>query len=267
MASARETFNLTKWYADVVSADGDVFMGYSAQLRWPPVSVSYESALECDGFSVPNSRTSFRRGRPPVVDAASGILQWNSARLKFSGTWIPLCEPVIDNLLSTDDGEIIWSCHIPSATVSLRTEEGHTMTGLGYAEHLSMSLPPWRLPIQELRWGRFLAGEEAIVWIDWDGSVPKRIGFRNGKPVRFDSLDDRELRLEDGARLILDQRRTLRAGELGSNVLRSLPGIERFAATKMLAAHETKWLSEGVFSRHGANDCRGWAIHEAVRWP
>jgi hypothetical protein len=209
MASGRETFSLSKWYADVVSVDGHVFIGYSAQLQWPPISVSYESALHCRGVGMSKVRSSFRKTRPPVLNDVSGILQWNSAQLKFSGTWTRRSDPIVLDLLSTGGGEIVWSCHLPSAAVALCTEEGDTMTGLGYVEHLSMSLPPWRLPIRELRWGRFLTGEVAIVWIDWIGSVPKRIAFCNGRAIRLECLDDQELRFEDGARLILERRCTL----------------------------------------------------------
>jgi hypothetical protein len=262
----RRAFSLSKWYGDVVSAEGNVLIAYSAELRWPPLSVSYESTLQRTGAGACKFRSSIRRHDAPILDD-SGVARWDSAHLEFSGAWIPRCSAIEARLLADDEGEIVWSCHLPAAIASIRMKNGTELTGTGYLEHLSMSIPPWRLPIRELRWGRFISPDVALVWIDWTGGLVKRIGLRNGQPVALTMVTDHELRSEDGTRLILDRSWILRTGELGSTALRSVPGLGRFAPARVLALDETKWRSWGELSRDGVNVSSGWAIHEVVKWP
>jgi hypothetical protein len=54
---------------------------------------------------------------------------------------------------------------------------------LNYAEKLEMSVKPWKLPLAELRWGRFLSETDTIVWIDWQGEMPVNWVFYQGNPV------------------------------------------------------------------------------------
>jgi hypothetical protein len=156
---------------------------------------------------------------------------------------------------------------MPRGEAKVTTPAGSRLAGLGYAEHLSMSVPPWRIPISELRWGRFLSEGEALVWIDWRGECPRTIVYRNSIRVPVLSVDDQQIALADGVRVHLDQDCVLRSGALGATVLRSIPAIDRLAPARILATQECKWRSRAVLSSPGRPDQRGWVIHEVVRWP
>ena len=58
--------------------------------------------------------------------------------------------PIHRRLFESADGIVDWTCEMPRA----RTRIGE-VCGDGYAEVLHMTVPPWKLPIDELRWGRF----------------------------------------------------------------------------------------------------------------
>ena len=82
--------------------------------------------------------------------------------------------------------------------------DGVVLRGLGYAEHLSMTIPPWRLPIDTLRWGRFLSPERSVVWIDWQKEGDGRTWiFVDGTEVRGEASRKKRFSLkgeESGSR-------------------------------------------------------------------
>ena len=83
-----------------------------------------------------------------------------------------------------------WHCVLPRGPVS-----AGAFNGLGYAEHLRLTIPPWRLPIRTLRWGRFLSPRNSLVWIDWQGGFTSRTLFLNGRPAVAVALDDEAIAL------------------------------------------------------------------------
>lgn len=257
-------FQLSKWYADVVSTDGSVFIGYHGSLNWKGFTLDYQSTLQRQAGGEPLERRSIRAAKVPYCDL-DGKLCWESAALQFSGIWTPASAPVSATLLSNEDGELVWECRLPSATVCIRAAS-RQYVGQGYAEHLRMTIPPWKLPIRELRWGRFLAGRESLVWIDWRGPAPKQIAYRNSRWVALEKIESNQVHLESGVRLHLEPGVELRRGRLGSTALRSVPGLSRFAGTRVLAIDEQKWVSRATLTARGES-WTGWAIHELVRWP
>ena len=62
----------------------------------------------------------------------------------------------------------------PAAEVSVSLRGFAPLRGTGYAERILITIPPWRLPIRELRWGRWIgeAASRSVVWIDWRGESP-----------------------------------------------------------------------------------------------
>jgi hypothetical protein len=139
--------------------------------------------------------------------------------------------------------------------------------GLGYAEHLTMTVPPWKLPIQTLRWGRFTSASDWIVWIDWQGEFSRRIVYRNGKNAAPSVLEDDRIEFDDGYRLRMDRSLTIREGALGTTALSAVPGIRKTFPARLLEIDECKWRSRGRLEKPGSPAVEGWAIHEIVTWP
>ena len=84
---------LSKWYLDVVSSRGDVFIGYSASLQGTAVSIAHQSALVHrvdDGTTI---RTSLCHHAPPVLQSHG--LEWRPRAIGTSGTWRRISAPVL----------------------------------------------------------------------------------------------------------------------------------------------------------------------------
>jgi hypothetical protein len=129
-----------------------------------------------------------------------------------------------------------------------------------------MTVPPWRLPIDTLRWGRFLSPGRSVVWIDWrNGSGGKTWVFLDGMEVQGGMSE--EAVFFEGGRVDLPApgRLVLRSGPL-SHLLRNLPGSLRTSRPgRALSIYETKWRTRGCLELEGAPRVPGWAIHEVVR--
>jgi hypothetical protein len=145
--------------------------------------------------------------------------------------------------------------------------DGTALSGLGYAERLTLDLAPWRLPITELRWGRWIAadGGRSMVWIDWRGSRPLTAVFVDGVRAAASTVADDRIVAEDAV-LVLTGQRTLHRRSLGDVIGAAGPLSRVFPAT-WLEVQDCKWMSTGTLHPAGARPETGWVIHEHVRFP
>src|SRR5205085_214579 len=140
---------MSKWYLDCVTDEGSAFIAYAASLRWRSLSIKYSSVLLHRPGEVLKTETTLQEFSTPEVAGPS--LRWSSARLGVSGTWESAAPPFKRTLLESDDGAIEWSCLRPRARseISFGARSGISfggrLEGLGYAERLTMTIPPWRL--------------------------------------------------------------------------------------------------------------------------
>jgi len=258
-ASPRPAFELSKWYLDAVGEDGEVFIGYRADLRLRRLAVSYASALTA-GARGARTRSTVRPGKEP--DFFEGALAWAEPKLAVAAAWRGAARPISRTLYESPEGAVRWHCLLPSARAEVACD-GVVLRGFGYAERLSMTIPPWRLPIDTLRWGRFLSPEHSAVWIDWEKESDGRTWiFVDGTEVQGKASE--EGILFEGGRVGLPAsgRLVLRDGRL-SHLLRNL---RLPLSPSALAIHETKWRTPGVLECAGAPAVEGWTIHEVVRF-
>jgi hypothetical protein len=252
-------FALDKWYLDVVDDRGRAVVGYASELRWGRVTLRHASALVSLPGGEQRTRTTVRKAALPSLSPAG--VSWEVPALGLSSSHRPLCAPFASTLLCSAEGEVRWSCHAPRADAEL-TLDGERFRGRGYAEHLALRIAPWRLPIAELRWGRALAADRGVVWIDWRGREhSRRLVAVDGEHVEA-TVDDGGVTL-DGVPLVrLGTRRTLRQGAIGATALASLPrAVRSRLPASLLAVDEQKWT--GAASLQGAEAS---AIWEVVRW-
>lgn len=256
-------FLLSKWYLDCISEDGKVFIGYSASLRLKSLKINYSSILRYEHIKGIETKTSI--GGYSVPEDSEALIRWSHRRLGIDGTWNAISPPINKKLFDSDAGSIDWNCMQPLSRVDICLKDLH-ISGLGYAEHLMMSIKPWRLPIEELRWGRFHAGENYLVWIEWRGPKPLTIAFYNGKMFENVSISDRKIKIDGGkTTLEIDESLVLREGPLVSTVFSKIPVIKDVLVGHTPNMHECKWRSRGELSDKGVIS-KGWAIHEVVRW-
>ena len=253
-------FELTKWYIDCVDPDGRVAIAYWASLTWAGLAVTWQS-LAIDGGDVPAlQRSAAGGGAAPVV--AGGTLTWQPDALEC----VIVAEsrqPAIDVPLLADEEApaIEWRCGVPAAAVAIDAKGVAPMRGTGYAERLVLRRPPWRLPIRELRWGRWMTADatRSLVWIDWRGEAPRTWLFVDGKALDGASIEDGLVR-GDGVALALDCRRTLKTRAF-ADVAGSIPGLA--ALVPALRWRDTRWVSGGCLEAADAA-IDGAAIHELV---
>jgi hypothetical protein len=136
--------------------------------------------------------------------------------------------------------------------------------GLGYAECLTLTLPPWQLPMLQLRWGRFVSQNESLAWVDWQGEYSTSFAIHNGRACKTLSVSDSEIAIP-GATLRMEESFPLRAGRLGATVLRGAPALGKLLPRSLRNIEEQKWRSRGILSSKERNSS-GWVIHEVVHW-
>lgn len=260
-------FSLSKWYFDCVAEDGRAFIGYLAELRWKSLSIHhYQSSLLHSNGEETQTRFSLRSALPPSISGSA--LTWKSSPLRIDGTWNALEPPVRATILDSDAGAIEWHCLQPRATASVRIGKSAAVCGLGYAENLRMTIPPWRLPLKELRWGRFLSATDSLVWIDWRGPYSKQVVFHNGVEAQAESITEQQVVLYDRAVMLnFEESFVLREGTLAKTALSKIPNVQKLFPQSLLGIRECKWKSRAVLHRNGIPDTRGWAVHEVVQWP
>jgi hypothetical protein len=253
------SFFLEKWYMDAVDPQGRAFIGYHAGIRFKKLRVTYSGCIRAEHGAV-YQRSSFRE--PSVLFHHDGCLNWSTRSVKAE--WHSTGSPVQEILLKSDDGDINWTCFFPEAAqIGYRKKD--VLHGTGYAEKLVMSIPPWKLPINELRWGRFISATHKLVWIEWRGPHPKCLVVYNGTRITEALIEDDRIAWGNST-LIISEKKELRSGSVLSTVFSPFRWLKRYFPLRLLRTRETKWLSKGTFQNGTAAGESGWAIHEKVEW-
>ena len=256
-------FSLQKWYLDVVTRRGDVVILYAARLRWGALRVGYGSALE-DRVDGTHRDVSTRRVDAPT--RTEGGVGWQNGALEVAGRWCLDVPPFGRTLASTPGGVIRWTCHVPRARASVRVGDV-TYHGLGYIEHLRLTIPPWQLPFDALRWGRHISDRHSLVWIDWRG--PQRqswVWLDGGEQHEAIVTDGGVSGLADGAELCLQGGRDVVKRDVLAAFTGLLPGLARRLAGRLTGLHEHKRIEPSAIVRAGERQDAGWTLREVVTW-
>lgn len=262
-ASCMSDILIKKYYLDCVDADGRAFIGYSAELEWRSINLHFQSYLLSNGASHIETRSSLKRDAFPAVKNDS--IEWNSSPLMLQGTWLARTRGLRQELFSSPQCSIIWNGLQPLSDCFIQLKQNETITGKGYAECLELRLAEWRLPLSELKWGRFLSEDLALVWIDWEGEEERHLVFWNDTVLqRCTIADDHLLMPERNARLALTRHRVLKESSVVPPALANIPGLSCMLPRSLMQSHEAKWLSAGTLTQPDAPDRYGWAIHERV---
>ena len=265
-------FRLDKWYIDGVDADSRTIIGYWASASWGALSVTWQSVVSYVPGHPAERRRSTRRGLPPRLE--HGMLSWQALAGRASLRVVsssPAIQVQLWNAADASDGErdagtVDWCCVAPVGAVSAHVRGLPDFSGIGYAERLTMSVPPWRLPVGQLRWGRWCdaAGEHSLVWIEWAGPPVRRWVHLDGRHVDA-HVADTEIR-GDGFSLTLADPVVLEDRAF-ADVARHIPGLMRVLPTSMRDMREARWRSHGVLQLQGERALPGTCIHERVIIP
>jgi hypothetical protein len=259
IVGSRDRFALTKWYFDVVDAEGRAAIAYRVRLSWRGLALSWQDVSLFEPCGAVRHRSSLiptgsptRRGRH---------LSWRPS-VSSGGVEGDVLHPSTSRMLfQRGRAAVEWRCLSPAARLRIGCSTAPAVTGLGYAECLTMTTAPWRLPIKELRWGRWISsdGSHSLVWIRWSGPRPLALVFLNGALLVEPAISDRRIRAAE-LDLRLTPVRTLRERSLGQ-IVEPIRAVSRLVPKSFLSLQETKWLSTG---RLLGGPETGWAIHERV---
>ena len=170
----RGAFHLGKWYFDCVSPRGDCVIAYRARLRYGAVKLAYASLItRAHDDERSQSRSTLRS--TPLPRTSAGAVSWAAPSIGLAATFRGTLADVERVLYETDQGRVMYACVLSRATADVHVGNRQPITGDGYVEHVSITVAPWSLPIDELRWGRFIGRTSSLMWIDWRGQ--HRRGF------------------------------------------------------------------------------------------
>ncbi len=253
-------FSLRKWYLDIVTPAGDAAVVYAGRVSVGAISAPYFELLVSPASGA-GARVRRVSGRARVTVASQSIAL-DATSFGVRGQWTPQRAPISVRLLDDERGRIEWRCHQPGGRARLQIPDGSILDGLGYAEELEMTVAPWALPFDELRWGRFVGERRSVVWIDWRGGLDRRWVFADGVPVHA-SVVERDRVVWPGGAVDIAAGRVLREGRVGKAVAGPLAVC---LPRRVRRAAETKWVSRGTLQNDRGGSDRGWVIHELVRW-
>jgi hypothetical protein len=258
-----ENFKLDKLYLDCIDDHGNCFIIYRAKLKFYFIQVTYSELIFSDTNGVTIEKKSLKKTREPLI---KDLLLLYDHFLQIKGSWKRAENPL--PLLSFKEGmnnELIWNCHHPKALTEIEYEK-NTYTGFGYAETLSLTIKPWNLPIEELKWGRFLSDNYTITWIDWKGSNPQHKIFCNGIEYNDTIFEADRIIFGDGVFcLIFTEIRVIREGKL-SNIFSKMPWLKIILNRRMLNTTEIKYKAKSTLNLNREIKASGWSLYEIVIW-
>lgn len=245
--------HLEKYYFDIISSHNQVWIGYSARIKLFGISIYYSQSL-LKQHGITKVKSSFKYHELPSIE--SSISSTTSLfSLKSLGDFksIP-----VQRLYENDGGFADWQVIAPSSTFQVQLPQG-LLDGKGYLEKLTLTISPWRLPINTLYWGRFIGSTHHAVWIRWHHSNEKMWLFIDGKETEAHSISEHEISFQQGRIAITNQ----------STLLECQPFRQHLYALKLLmpkkftSLREQKWHAQGELMIGDERD-KGTIIHERV---
>ncbi|WP_128331516.1 hypothetical protein [Apibacter sp. HY039] len=253
---------LVKWYMDFIDDKGMTCIAYAAKLKLMGIPLGYSAFLKGSPKESFTEKYSLKYEFPEENQAE---YFWNSDEFNSKIIWKSgesRTTPV--SLWKSGEGEVIWNNILPRAQAQAKISE-QNYTGLGYVECMSMDLPPWKLPIKILRWGRFVSEQIALVWIHWKlkDSGEKQWLFLDGNLQQNIKIKDSFIEYKAG-RLEIQQGHTIRNGLLKDTAFKRTPMLKMLFPESVLNINEYKRLAPGELKTESGNIHKGWIIDETV---
>ena len=257
-------FKMEKYYLDVITKDGNGAYFHSARAN-------------LQGFDV--------QGRATNLVDTSGLIatygEMRSAAFERTGSTVRIHElprtqgPLTFDSLTVaesitlyeeENGSVTWEAFACDARVTV-TLEGQVLAGSGYAERLTMTIPPWKLPLEQHWWGRTIIDSMSLVWLVWEGPHPLTIGLINGK--RIDEVSVTEDKVVVGAYEIRHHEKTvLSEGSIMTNALGWMGDSREFLPWDTWDLIEHRWINTSTVQGVGSDSIlgKGWTLHERIEW-
>jgi len=254
------SFSLVKWYMDCVTEEGEAAIVYLADLKWRGIHAHIVSVLTAGKDEAPVTRTSLSRYE---LESSAELISVSHSKLRIKGSWERDAEPFRRTLYEEKGGSVFWDCVQLHSRVNVSIGN-RQLKGLGYAECLSVTVPPWELPLRELRWGRFVSENHSLAWVDWRGSHSCSVAVLDSRETELRSVSHERVVAGDAV-LDIAHGISLRGGRLGSTILPGASGLRKLFPRSLFGIEEEKNLGRGTLTLSEQMN-KGWVIHEAVKW-
>ena len=261
-------FHLNKWFLDFTGENGEAMIFYASKLTWHGWSASYTSWLQYDAANGVHLESRFRNVQMP--EKKDDLIIWSDLKFGVSGTWKSLANMIQARIFDSEEGFLDWKCFQPASKVRLKMNDG-VLEGKGYAEQLILTVPPWKIPMDELRWGRFGSVDNIIVWIELREKEKRQWLWLNGDKIENCIIEDECISMPNKDMVLnLDRGIVLEAEKkifsVAEKIIRYIPGFKKVMPINFLMANEFKWLSNGELQAHNKILSSGMAIHELVNF-
>ena len=250
-------FAFTKWYFDCLDREGRLAICYWTLLQWRRLRIAWSGVTLCAPGERARTRSSVVPCPGPVT--AGALTQWSCRRLRCDVELSGGTGPMASQQLASG---LVWSCVAPAANAIVRGDDTR-MHGTGYAERIELSVPPWQLGIERLRWGRWIGdgATRSVVWIEWNDSPQQRWVFLDGTRVAAAGVSEDTVSA-GAATLHLGDPTVMIDRRLGATV-RKVPALRAVAPRWLLAGHEQRRTRTGTL-RDGAAVTHGTIVDELV---
>ena len=256
---AKKNFFFSKWYADVIDEQtANVTIVYMGEIEWNFLKLNFTNILQFIDKHQLISQATFSNYRAPQWD--EDIFRINT--MDRTGQWQSKRNAIVEKLYENSDGYILWECVMPHALGTIEIDEKFNR-GLGYVEKLTMTIKPWQIPIEILRWGRFLSENQTIVWIHWEGEEHRCFIFHNDRKYIDGIINDEMIEFEN-YRLVLAKKYILRNGPLIKTVFDRFSWVKKVFPSGLFDMHECKWQTWSELYEKDSLIAQDWSIHENV---
>lgn len=256
-------FKIEKLYIDCIDDQGNCFIVYWAKVKFFLLRIIYSGLIFCDSDGLTIEKSTFRKTVKPVIN---GTINFNHKFLKAGLSLKRIDDPITRSLYKESENiELIWNCHHPRALAEINYN-GKVYKGLGYAETLFCPINPLKLPMAELRWGRFLSDSHAVIWISWKDKNPLNKIFLNGIEYNDAIFDNKTIIFNDGKhKLTFSEIQTIRDGKL-SGIFSKMKFLKILFNSRLLDTVEIKYKAKTILSENSIFSSEGWSLFEIVTW-
>jgi len=259
-------FNLKKWYLDCVTEEGVAIIIYTALLKWGKLEIPYTSLIFSPPGQVTTTKTRYSSKYFPLRD--SDKITWENTRIGSKGVWLADSNEISQILHKNERGKLTWNCFQPRSKVEIEWE-GNLYSGYGYAEMLELDMPPWDLDMSRLRWGRYTAANDSVIWIEIEGRYTSQWSWLNGTRSEVSLISDNKIEIKNpSVKLEINQKRIIESEKkifkTAKGLLKFIPGITQVIPREFLNSDEVKWCSRGHLFLENNQGSEGWLIHERV---
>ena len=257
------SFNIEKIYLDCIDEHGNCFIVYRVKAEFFLIRFIYSGLVFCSAEGITTQKSTLRKAEKPVHNK---IINFNHKFLNIGVSLDRVDDPIIRSLFKDDkNNELVWNCHHPKALAEI-SYNGNCYKGSGYAETLFLPLKPWNLPIDELRWGRFLSDSCTLIWINWEGKYPLNKLFFNGVEYNDATFEKEIIKFSDGTyQLKFSEIQLIRKGRL-SELFSKMKFLKIFFNRSILNSVEIKYKARSSLCNNTLVLSNGWSLFEIVTW-